>query len=211
MIKKYTIFGERCSGTNYLENLMNINFDVQVTWEYGWKHFFGYSKFSNCDDTLFIGIVRNPLDWLNSFYKEKHHLPRNLHKKENFLKNEFYSIANGNEIMEDRSMYTKERYKNIFDLRNTKLKYLIDDLPFKVNNYILIRYEDLIDDFDNTMNKIKEKGLSVKKDITFPLNTMNYKNNINRTYVKNTYEFIKKEDIDKDINMFYERKMDYKI
>jgi len=28
MFKKYTIYGERCSGTNYLENIININFDV---------------------------------------------------------------------------------------------------------------------------------------------------------------------------------------
>jgi hypothetical protein len=41
MLKKYTIYGERCSGTNYLENIINMNFDVNVTWEYGWKHFFG--------------------------------------------------------------------------------------------------------------------------------------------------------------------------
>ena len=41
-MKKYTIYGERCSGTNYLENIININFDVNITWEYGWKHFFGF-------------------------------------------------------------------------------------------------------------------------------------------------------------------------
>ena len=42
MLRKYAIYGERCSGTNYLENIININFDVKITWEYGWKHFFGF-------------------------------------------------------------------------------------------------------------------------------------------------------------------------
>lgn len=40
MICKYTIYGERSSGTNYLENLITLNFDVTLTWKYGWKHFF---------------------------------------------------------------------------------------------------------------------------------------------------------------------------
>ena len=74
MITKYTIYGERCSGTNYLENLINENFDVKLTWEYGFKHWFGFNNLSNSDDTLFICIVRNPVDWVNSFYRTPHHL-----------------------------------------------------------------------------------------------------------------------------------------
>ena len=46
MIKKFTIYGERCSGTNYLENLILVNFDVNLTWEYGWKHFLVLMKLS---------------------------------------------------------------------------------------------------------------------------------------------------------------------
>ena len=42
MLKKYTIYGERCSGTKYLEQLMDSNFDIKLTWEFGWKHFFGF-------------------------------------------------------------------------------------------------------------------------------------------------------------------------
>jgi hypothetical protein len=32
-ITKFTIYGERCSGTNYLEELILINFDVTLTTE----------------------------------------------------------------------------------------------------------------------------------------------------------------------------------
>jgi hypothetical protein len=52
---------------------------------------------------------------------------------------------------------------------------MIEDLPKKINNYILIRYEDLIDDFENTLLKIKNMGLKIKDNINFPLNTTNYK------------------------------------
>lgn len=34
MIKYFTIYGERCSGTNYLEQIIKLNFDVEVTWKY---------------------------------------------------------------------------------------------------------------------------------------------------------------------------------
>lgn len=126
-MKKFTIYGERCSGTNYLENLILANFDVEITWQYGWKHFFGFNDLSNSDDCLFVGIVRNPYDFINSFFREKHHLPFKLREnKYNFLNNEFYSFVDnyGNtdetkEIMKDRNIYSGERYKNIFQMRHT--------------------------------------------------------------------------------------------
>ena len=193
MLKKYTIYGERCSGTNYLENIINMNFDVNITWEYGWKHFFGFQDdlLKKSDDSLFICIVRNLPDWINSFYREKHHLPlkyknNNISEEEKideFLNKEFWSFNDNNsnidmtkEIMQDRNIYTGERYKNIFELRHTKIKWMVEDLPNKVKNCIFIRYEDLINDFDKTLLKIKNKGLEVKKNINFPLNTNMYKN-----------------------------------
>ena len=75
MIQKVTIYGERCSGTNYLEKLLKINFDIEVIWCYGWKHFYGFSDLSNSDDVLFIGIIRNITDWTNSLYRTPYHLP----------------------------------------------------------------------------------------------------------------------------------------
>ena len=91
MLKKYTIYGERCSGTNYLENIININFDVNITWEYGWKHFFGFQDdlLKNSDDTLFICIVKNLPDWINSLYRQPHHLiDINCQSIHNFFKYE---------------------------------------------------------------------------------------------------------------------------
>lgn len=46
MITKCTIYGERCSGTNYLQNIITENFDVTITWEYGWKHFLDFKMIS---------------------------------------------------------------------------------------------------------------------------------------------------------------------
>jgi hypothetical protein len=204
--QKITIYGERCSGTNYLEKIMLLNFNVEIIWKYGWKHFFGFSDMSNCDDVLFIGIIRNLEDWINSLYREKYHLPLELTENiESFLNNSFYSIyEDGNEIFQDRNIETKERYKNIFELRHIKNKFLVETMPSLVKNYCLITYDDLVNNFINVMNNLKKYNLQIKNNIEFPLNiTFNIKNE-NDEYKK------KKNEIDSEImikkaNLFYEK------
>lgn len=227
MIKNFTIYGERCSGTNYIEDLVISNFDTQITWEYGWKHFFGFDddlKLKNSDNTLFICIVRDLEQWINSFYREKHHLPlqyKKLPKEESineFLNEEFWSFDDNNknrdtsaEIMEDRNIYTNERYKNIFELRHTKIKYMIEDLPKKVKNYIFIRYEDLIDDFENTMMKIQNKGLKVRTGIEFPLNSKKYKKTNVIFNINSKKNHIPRKQIITNSNLipYFEKKLGY--
>jgi hypothetical protein len=185
-MKKVTIYGERCSGTNYLEELLIYNFDVEIVWNYGWKHFFGFNDLTNSDDTLFIGIIRNLEDWINSLYREKHHLPTHLTENiDTFLTNTFYSIYyNGNEIMTDRNIDTGERYKNIYELRLVKNKYLIEKMPKLVKNYCLITYDELVDSFLDIMNKLKNSGLKIKDNIDFPLNVTYYKKEKNTSFKK---------------------------
>lgn len=176
MIKKVTIYGERCSGTNYLETLLSLNFNVTITWEYGWKHFFGFSDLSNSDDTLFICITRNPIDWLNSMYITPHHMQyKNNYCVDTFMNSEVISYDNKKkrEITEDHHIEEKRRYHNIIEMRNIKMKYMIDTLPTLVKNYILIRYEDLINDFSNCINNIHNMGLELLNST--PLNSTKYK------------------------------------
>ena len=220
MLKNFTIYGERCSGTNYLENVIKLNFDARLTWKYGWKHFFGFQDdaLKNSDDTLFICIVRNLPDWINSFFREKHHLPikyKNISEKEKineFLNKEFLSydtnIHKTIKIEEDRNIYTGEYYKNIFELRHTKIKWMLEDLPMKVKNYIFIKYEDLNDDFENTLLKIKDKGLKVKENINFPKNTKVYKKT-NRAFQRKKRNKLSTEFILSNPNFipFYEMKI----
>jgi len=164
-IKYFTIYGERCSGTNFLEASIKKNFDIKVTWKYGWKHFFGNYIFNKSNKkqnkTLFIGIVREPIEWLDSFYKELHHIPNhNKISPDAFLLNEHYStIDNYSPIEElnDRHIITKERYKNIFELRKVKNNYLIYFMPAYVKNYVFIKYEDLNKNYDIILSYIQKK------------------------------------------------------
>lgn len=214
-MRKVTIYGERCSGTNYLEELLVLNFDVEIVWNYGWKHFFGFSDLNNSDDILFIGIIRNLEDWINSLYREKHHLPNHLTESiDTFLTNTFYSFyinpktqqITSEEIMSDRNIFTGERYKNIYELRLVKNKYLIEKMPKLVKNYCLITYDDLVDNFLDVMNKLKNCGLKIKNNNNFPLN-VNYFRKQKDILFKKKENIIPKEKIiiENEELKFYEK------
>lgn len=186
-IYNFTIFGERHSGTNFLERLISGKdswggsssdkaFEIPVTWEYGWKHFFGFHDDllinPKSNNTLFLGIIRNPYDWLMAMYKMPHHIRDHKGPKwsdrfdniEDFLTNNdliarYSDPALDNNINLDINPYTLNGYKNIFELRQVKLHYLLYMLPSMVQNYTLIKYEELsnnstkfIEDISNYYN-----------------------------------------------------------
>jgi len=211
-IKKIIIYGERCSGTNFLENSILENFDVEISWEQGSKHFFCFNDYNkrNFDDTLYIGIVRNPIYWINSFSKELYHVPEiNRQNLRNFLFNEFYSINDEIEIapklqtilfnnkpqksyrcttmVEDLNYITNKKYTNIFELRKLKNEYLMDIMPTKVKNYILINYEKLLTNYEETLEFIKNKFNLTQKHNTFK--------KIQKYKKSDTYNFVRQRQI----------------
>lgn len=201
-IKNFAILGERCSGTNYLEEVIKLNFGLPYTTVYGNKHFFcftDYSEFSDVDNTLFIGIVRNPIYWLNSLSKELYHVSNNNRQTlKTFLFDEFYSVCNeinvdnqqdnSNFFLIDNKPYvtqyevnqndlnykTGKKYKNVFELRKVKNDYLMKVMPTKVKNYMLINYENLLFNFENTLELIK-KNFNLTKQFMFYTNVAKYK------------------------------------
>ena len=211
-IKKFIIYGERCSGTNFLENAILENFDIEISWEQGSKHFFCFNEYNkrNFDDTLYVGIIRNPIYWINSFSKELHHVPEiNRQNLKNFLFNEFYSVNDEIEtspklqtilfnnkpqkiyryttMSEDLNYITNKKYKNIFELRKIKNGYLMDVMPTKVKNYILINYEKLLTNYEETLEFIKNKFNLTQKHDTFT-KIIKYKKS-------DTYNFVRQRQI----------------
>ena len=213
-IKKFAILGERCSGTNFLEELITHNFNVSYTTEHGSKHFFCFEDYShkNTGDTLFIGIIRNPVYWLNSFSKEQYHVPEHNRKNlTSFLFNEFYSVhdeidttttlLDSNIFIMNNKFYTHKynmnkndlnyttgkKYKNIFELRKIKNEYLINIMPTKVENYILVNYEDLLYNKEITLNTIKQKFNLIQSNSSF-VSVQKYKKS-------DTYNFVTQRQI----------------
>ena len=213
-IKKFCILGERCSGTNFLEELITHNFNLLYTTEYGSKHFFCFDDYSNknTEDTLFIGIIRNPIYWLNSFSKEQYHVPEHNRKNiTSFLFNEFYSVhdeiditnkpSDSNIFIMNNKFYTHQyqtnnndlnyttgkKYKNIFELRKLKNDYLINIMPTKVDNYILVNYEDLLYNMEITLDNIKQQFNLIQRNSSF-VSIQKYKKS-------NAYKFVAQRQI----------------
>lgn len=223
MINFYKILGERNSGTNYLQELINENFYAESNNNHIHKHFFGHDDFENIDNTLIISIVRNPYDWINSCYIKKYNLAIDNKNKKNFLNNEIYSYNqiddNGIVVFKgilekDLNIYTKCKYKNIFELRHTKLKYMLEDLPKITKNYILIKYEDLLIDFEKELIKIskfltpkKEKFSNINHDCV-SYNHYNHSKKI-KQYKKNDIINIYPQEIKDLLYTEYEIKLGY--
>jgi hypothetical protein len=165
-LKYFTIIGERCSGTTFIECAIKWNFKLEY-YPTCRKHFFGHdnSVFDSekMKETLVIYVTRDPVEWIDSLFKRLHHVaPQNKKSIYNFLNNEFYSIhelepVKWQELMEDRNIITKERYRNIFELRKVKNNFILETLPKLVDNVQVIRYENLRENYEVTLEKLYSK------------------------------------------------------
>lgn len=156
VIDKFTIFGERNSGTNYLRSIVELNFpDLKWTSEYGFKHWWlGLNvpdrpdklnnnidreiqaltaKSPQTDKVLFLVLVRNPFEWLKSMYDKPHHLREDLRRSYTNI-TEFLDTPwicqekhSLNQYWEPNAgPYLIEEAKNVMDIRNRKYKHFLN-------------------------------------------------------------------------------------
>lgn len=156
-ITRIQIYGERCSGTNYLEHVLRRNVpDVPLTWDFGWKHFFHGPGVEAASDCLFVVIYRNPFDWLRSFNRSPWHAAPALWNLDfsAFIRAPWWCIYDehwpvapddpryGTELMLERSPETGERFANVVRLRSAKIRNW-EGLRDIAAHTAYVRYEDL--------------------------------------------------------------------
>lgn len=228
--KNFTIVGERCSGTNWLQSILenNFTFKFQPNEKYGlkngadrWKHFWGFPNsdkiFKESNDRIHFLIVRDPYHWIHSMYKRKPHIEHNLLPFREWLKSEFYSTyKDGKTFKEIVSLKDKyeggifidrkadnKRFKNIFELREYKSRYMLEKIPSLIDDFYFIRYENLINRTGEVLLDIKEKfNLKLKSPIIKWKSVDGNKHLIKR----DNYELIKK-----NLNPVIESRLGYKI
>lgn len=200
-ITRFTIFGERCSGTNYLATLIKKNFGLECTWEFGWKHFFGDReciqnlKKKPLDDVLFLVIVRNLPEWLCSFFRNPWHVHKSITNSfKNFISSEWICFDDDGKEIDRHIQNSEKRYKNIFELREIKCKFLIDVLPYLVENFCFRTYEHILENTEEYLLFIHNKfKLPFMVDICKEVN--NYKGYIHdkkfekKNYIINARDF----------------------
>jgi hypothetical protein len=161
-VDKFSILGERHSGTNFLAQCVHQKFGLEYTEYFHNKHFFGFCKPETITykgrNVIFFGIVRNPYDWIASFYNLPYHIPNvNSYSIEKFITNEWYSVDYENrEILIDRNYAVNPhvRYKNIFEMRKYKNIYISQIMPVVAPKYVLFSYDTFLKNYDNYLNII---------------------------------------------------------
>lgn len=173
-IEKFVVYGERHSGTTFLESSLRC-FNMSQTGFFGHKHWMGFAKPEKIEYTMhimFVCIVRNPYEWITAFFDLPHHIP--LYKRtslKSFMLDEWYSVNSAQqEILEDRNMLDPiQRYKNIFEMRDIKNQYMINVLPNLARNFVFVKYEDLFYNYNNIMYTIQNKfHLKLIQDLPKP-------------------------------------------
>ncbi len=139
---------------------------------------------------------------MDSLYRYPWHLQRGLRSSvDNFLQEEFWSYndessasRDGQEIMEDRNIYSGKRYKNVFDCRQTKSKFLLEDMPQKVKYYILLKYEELRDNYEQTVEKLR-KNFKLTPSAKYISTVEQYKDIKGQKFKPRTDYLISKEQV----------------
>lgn len=170
-IQKIQIYGERCSGTNYLERLLAQNLrHMKFQWEFGWKHGFHGTGVERATDCLFVVINRDPFDWIRSLHLNPWHAARELRgiPFEEFIRREWFSIWDehadlypdnpkyGHELIMDRCPETDQRFSNVLRMRTAKIRNW-QSLKITAKYSMHIRYEDISSNPDIFLTTLSER------------------------------------------------------
>lgn len=164
-IAKIQLFGQRCSGTNYLEALLreNIHPDI-LTWDFGWKHWFCTDDRVGQPDHLFVVLYRHPVHWLQSLHRRPWHAGPELRdiSFSEFIRHEWYSVFDEDssvtpddprwytDIPGDLDPKTGRRFRHVIAMRNAKVQHF-ESFRDRFDNTCYLRYEDLRSDPEVTL------------------------------------------------------------
>jgi hypothetical protein len=165
-IEKAQLFGERCSGTNYFQELLRRNFHLESRHrDFGWKHFpvwfeageafkevledHGGSPFLSQENEgyVFFVIFRDPYEWLWSFSHCLWHAHRDLKER---ARGKFSLFIREPWISQDRLRWvecdpaTGEVFPNVIQLRTARIQNMLK-LKEQVKNIYYVQYEVLRD------------------------------------------------------------------
>lgn len=161
-ITRVCVFGERVSGTGFVQALFKQNTNLRTVSPYGHKHFYqniDLLKETDSSDTLFVFITRDLTDWLNSFKNNTFHADkpiRNCTDMTTFLRMEWKCIFDqtsgtsetstdyGKEMLCERNPEDGSRFENVIRMRNSKMWHFLG-IEEIVDNFVHVRYEDVRD------------------------------------------------------------------
>jgi len=219
MINKVKLFGERCSGTNYLNYLIETNFNVKLLKrEFGHKH--GNPKIedmqkTSTDNILFVCIFRNPYDWVCSMKTKKYSCSESLFKKhfDAYIRSEWSgeTLKDYHYTTEsDFSKSIKKPFKNIVDLRNHRNEAFLN-LQKYVENFKIINYDNIRETPTKLVSILERHGITLKDKFTNPSQYITHQSKFIDKKMRKNYPIDKKniEFINENLNWDIENKLGF--
>ncbi len=178
-VTKLVFFSERCSGSNYVQSLIQLNAKAKIDYDpFIHKHFppwydlpieeyLGDPKHYTLDGTdeyLFIVVFRDPYDWARSLNMLPWYADARLFKLSfsAFIRAPWLIDYSDPTIVQnqamnpllDRNIVTEESFRNIFELRTAKIRnmFLMKD---KVKNIYYVKYETVRDNSKAFLREIE--------------------------------------------------------
>lgn len=169
-IRAVQVYGQRCSGTNFLIKTIERSFDDLVFTEaYGFKHWFVPGHVVIPEGVLVLVVARNVQDWIRSLHRMPWHVRRETAALpfDRFIRAEWHAVWDdpnfgiseshplwGQEMMHERCPRTGRRFANAIRMRGAKLAHWAA-LAERAPDVALIRYEQVRDAPDETLNALR--------------------------------------------------------
>jgi hypothetical protein len=214
-VENVVVFGLRCSGTNYIAELIKKNYpDIQVSeGSYGvWKHMWQAETHFSVDKilmmarqkTVYLFVARNVFEWLQSFNRQPHHCPwaRKMSLENLLDSSPFQSFNNGMLL---------ESYPSILDERKAKHSHIVNRVLPRLPNARLIKYEDVRDNPSIIKDVLQPFGILRDAPID---NVEYYKKEQGNAYIPKQYPEISSETRDliiQNVDWETEAKWGYEI
>lgn len=192
MKRPLIVYGERCTGTNYVAKLALNNFrDLYSEDNFGWKHGFYHPEVALQKQAIVLVVSRYAFDWVRSFHDKPWHVTPELAGEplSDFIRSEWHCIWDeqainnkslilgnglfkvdvvaGAEMMSERNPETADRFSNVIQMRNAKYNNWLE-LQAKMDNCLLVNYESAFNDPRSFVEKLEnqcslKRGLLLKR------------------------------------------------
>jgi len=168
MGNEFLLFGERCSGTNVVQSLVEQNFNMKVSWHLGYKHWPDININWDEVDLPIVLVTRNPFSYFSSLYRKPWHAPEEIRKLEfsDFLRSEWWNVYNeevrvspgddryGKEMPREFFHEEGRRFRNVVEMRSVRLRQLAEIYNSRAKKVVVVDFEELRSDQDSVVHRI---------------------------------------------------------
>ena len=206
-ISKFTVFGQRCSGTNALIRLIETNMPtLEFSEDVGFKHWLVPDQRAIPQDMLVIVIAREVAQWLRSLHRNPWHVEPDMKVLafSEFIRAEwrtrwdedFWGITPddpryGTPIAEERCLQSGMPFKNAIEMRTAKLRNWTG-LRGRSVAYLPVSHSRFVSNPEDVLTAVAEA--TGHRAITPYIPATSYKGQGEREFIVKKYDALSRDD-----------------